>query len=503
MEYVHGQSLKQLLDKGQRRDASWVLGFGAVLAEALHVAHRAGIVHRDIKPANILIRDSDGAAKIADFGVARLASSELTRSGAAIGSPGYMSPEQVRGSALDGRSDLFSLAVVLYEALCGRRPFHGDDLVSLAYSIAHDTQVPLSRQLQGCPAGLDQFFDRALSKDPGKRFADGAAFRETFLAAGGRNPVDLADQTVPDAVTLRPAAAANQARARGNAGRSGSPAPGAERPARSRRLALPIAAMVLLAVGLATAAYLRFGRPGNPSSDGRAEIAATHPAAAVVGGQAPVTGGSPTQDKELQSRESMEHPRKAVSREVEPVTGPPQIPRSIQLTVPAGAEIHLALDMPVGSSASRAGDTFTARVTDPIVAGDRVALPAGSVVHGHVSDAVPARKGLSQKGGSLGLSFDRVVTPSGTGTPMSAALSSIAPKSTKKTAGAIGGGAAGGALLGRLLGKSTKDAAVGALIGGALGTGIAAGTRGEDVEFPAGSPLTIKLDRSLTVPVQP
>ena len=260
--------------------------------------------------------------------------------------------------------------------------------------------------------------------------------------------------------------------------------------------------MALLTVGLVAAAYLRLGRPSKPNLDGRAELAAARPAAAGVGGQAPVQTAPVSQGKAVQFPETSQQ-RKSVPREVEPVVGPPQIPRSIQLTVPAGAEIHLALDVPVGSSASHAGDTFTARITDPVVAGDRVALPAGSVVHGHVNDAVPARKGLSQKGGSLGLSFDRVVTPSGMGTPMTATLSSIAPKSTKKTAGAIGGGAAGGALLGKLLGKSNKDAAVGALIGGALGTGIAAGTKGEDVEFPAGSPLTIKLDRSLMVPVQP
>src|SRR5439155_21150958 len=146
-------------------------------------------------------RDADGAVKIADFGVARLKASDLTQSGASLGSPGYMSPEQVRCAALDGRSDLFSLAVVLYEALCGKRPFHGDDLISLAYSIAHDTQVPLARQLRGCPAGMDRFFDRALSKDPGKRFRDGAAFKRAFLALGRRVTPDPSDETVVDSGT--------------------------------------------------------------------------------------------------------------------------------------------------------------------------------------------------------------------------------------------------------------------------------------------------------------
>jgi hypothetical protein len=184
MEYVPGESLKQRLDRGRRLEPEWVLSMGTVLAEALYTAHCAGIVHRDIKPANILIREGDGAAKLADFGVARLKTSELTQSGAFLGSPGYMSPEQIRGAAVDGRSDLFSLAVVLYEALSGKRPFDGNDLVSLAHSIAYDTQVPLSRQFPGCSVAMDRFFDRALEKDPAKRFANGAAFREAFVAAG-------------------------------------------------------------------------------------------------------------------------------------------------------------------------------------------------------------------------------------------------------------------------------------------------------------------------------
>src|SRR3989441_6336432 len=234
MEFVQGQSLKQRLEKGDRLDPSWVLAFGAVLADALAVAHRAGIVHRDIKPANILIRDADGAVKIADFGVARLKASDLTQSGASLGSPGYMSPEQVRGGALDGRSDLFSLAVVLYEALCGKRPFHGDDLVSLAYSIAHDTQVPLSRQFQDCPAGLDRFFDRALSKDPDKRFPDGTTFRQAFLDAGKQIAPDRSDRTVGGVITGGPAPPANRAHRAGPHARPPTTGPG-PRPPRARR----------------------------------------------------------------------------------------------------------------------------------------------------------------------------------------------------------------------------------------------------------------------------
>jgi len=173
------------------------------------------------------------------------------------------------------------------------------------------------------------------------------------------------------------------------------------------------------------------------------------------------------------------------------------------VTVPAGTVISLSLDTAVGSSSSQAGDSFTARIAEPVIAGDRVAIPVGSSVHGRVSKAIPAKKGLRDKSGSLSLSFERVMTPAGSGAPMSAAMTTVASKSGKKTAGIIGGSAAGGALLGKILGGSTKNAAVGSVLGGAIGTGIAAGTRGEDVDLPAGSPLTIKLDQPLTISVSP
>ena len=181
----------------------------------------------------------------------------------------------------------------------------------------------------------------------------------------------------------------------------------------------------------------------------------------------------------------------------------PRPPQTVRVTVPQGTEIRLALDSPISSASSQAGDTFTARTTDPVVVGNRVAIPPGSTIHGQVSQVVPARKGLKEKEGSLTLSFDKVVTPAGFSAPMSAGIASIAPKSTGKTAGIIGGSAAGGALLGKILGGSTKDAAVGAVVGGAIGTGIAAGTRGKDAVIPAGSALTIALDQPLTIAVKP
>jgi predicted Ser/Thr protein kinase len=177
MEYVPGGSLLALQKVEGGIDADRAFAVVQAVADALQVAHEAGIVHRDIKPANIMVREPDGVVKIADFGVARLTTSELTQAGTSLGSPAYMSPEQVRGCDVDGRSDLFALAVILYELLCGERPFSGDDPATLVYSVVHETPVPITRRAPGLPAGLERFFDRALAKDPTDRFAGVAAFK--------------------------------------------------------------------------------------------------------------------------------------------------------------------------------------------------------------------------------------------------------------------------------------------------------------------------------------
>ncbi len=174
----------------------------------------------------------------------------------------------------------------------------------------------------------------------------------------------------------------------------------------------------------------------------------------------------------------------------------------VRLSVPQGTEIHLTLEEGVSSATSQAGDTFAGRTTDPVVVGNRVAIPAGSTIRGQVTEVIPAKKGLKEKGGVITLSFDKVETPAGFSAPMSATVASVG-KSGKKTAGSIGGSAAGGAILGKIIGGSTKDAALGAVVGGAIGTGIAAGTRGKEVEIPAGSHLAISLDQPLTIAMKP
>jgi hypothetical protein len=173
------------------------------------------------------------------------------------------------------------------------------------------------------------------------------------------------------------------------------------------------------------------------------------------------------------------------------------------VTLPAGTAIEVTLPSPLGSATSRAGDAVIVTVARAVTSGNRVPIPAGSRIHGAVSDATPAHKGLKDKGGSITLTFDRLLAPGGSGSPLAASFTKAGASGGGKTAGAIGGGAAGGALLGKVLGKRSKDAAIGSVLGAAIGTGVAAGTRGEDVTLAAGSSLTLVLDQPLTLSVRP
>src|SRR5512138_3839083 len=150
MELLKGQDLAKTIRQGSMTLERMVTIIVQVLSGLNH-AHQSGIVHRDIKPANIFI-NADGSAKIMDFGVARLTTASMTGSGSIIGTADYMSPEQVKGAKVDGRSDLFSVGCVLYELLAERRPFHAENLMAIFYKITHEdvdySLIPAGRQYE-------------------------------------------------------------------------------------------------------------------------------------------------------------------------------------------------------------------------------------------------------------------------------------------------------------------------------------------------------------------
>ena len=171
MEYVEGKTLDLLSSPaaGERMEFSRCLEYAIQVAEALDYAHRHGVVHRDIKPANILITPG-GQAKIADFGVAKLIGTQYTQVGQVLGTPAYMSPEQLTGAAVDARSDLFSFGVVLYWLLTGEKPFAGDTITAITYKVVHTTPLPPKQLNPALPAEVDTVLLRCLAKNAAERY---------------------------------------------------------------------------------------------------------------------------------------------------------------------------------------------------------------------------------------------------------------------------------------------------------------------------------------------
>jgi serine/threonine-protein kinase len=171
-----------------------VLAWMGDLLEGLEYAHARGVVHRDVKPANLLIT-SNARVKISDFGIARIESSTLTQAGSMIGTPSYMSPEQFRGEPVDGRSDVFSAAIVLYQLLTGARPFTGS-ASTVMQQILNVDPAPPSQALAALGTGFDAVLAKALAKRPDARYPSARAFYEALLAAARTDAAD------PDATTL-------------------------------------------------------------------------------------------------------------------------------------------------------------------------------------------------------------------------------------------------------------------------------------------------------------
>ncbi len=175
-EHVHGaRTLSAYCRPGSLLPVDQVIGIVYKCAKALHYAHSRGVVHRDIKPSNILLTQ-DGDVRIVDFGIALVSDSDVSRLEGVAGSPAYMSPEQVQGHDLDPRSDLYSLGAVMYEMLCGHRPFRAGALGKLLRQVVQATPEPLREVRPEIPQELEAVVNRALEKEPGNRYRSGAEF---------------------------------------------------------------------------------------------------------------------------------------------------------------------------------------------------------------------------------------------------------------------------------------------------------------------------------------
>ncbi len=210
MEYVAGQPMSKLIAAPAKMPSRRALRFAQQLAEALDYAHAQGVVHRDMKPANILVA-KDGHAKITDFGIAKMNLANITHAGHVVGTPAYMSPEQLEGIAVDGRSDLFSLGVILYTMLTGHRPFQGNSAFTVSFKVANRDPLPASAFDSTLPQELDYVIARAMAKDPAARYQTGREMAlDLHSLLRGQSPRSLGDHAAGNATTPTPANEATQ-----------------------------------------------------------------------------------------------------------------------------------------------------------------------------------------------------------------------------------------------------------------------------------------------------
>lgn len=206
MELLDGESLADVMAGGQPMPVRDVVIMGIQLARALGYAHARGIVHRDIKPGNLMRLKGTQTVKVTDFGIAHVESAgkeQRTRVGDILGTPQYMSPEQAQGETIDGRSDLFSSGILLYQMLTGQRPFAGDSIVALAMKIAKDDPVPIEKLRPDVPASLRRVVERCLAKPRDRRFQTGQELSDALSRVLAEIDAAALERDKPRIVPLR------------------------------------------------------------------------------------------------------------------------------------------------------------------------------------------------------------------------------------------------------------------------------------------------------------
>jgi serine/threonine-protein kinase len=267
MELVKGKELKEFFEESRRFATPDIVRILTQILAALGYSHRLGVVHRDVKPSNVFILP-DGTAKVADFGIAHVESSELTQVGTVLGTPAYMSPEQILGLPVDGRSDLFSVGVILYQFLTGERPFVGNATITMRKVLEEDP-LPPSRFNVQIPGAMDAVVKRALAKKADERFQSAESFADALAQAARAEPGHSGETTLvppPPPAAAKPVSAAP------------SSEPAAATPRRSQMPAIALVGAVVVVAIVAAAWFALRGR-GDAQP---AQVAATTPPQAAA-----------------------------------------------------------------------------------------------------------------------------------------------------------------------------------------------------------------------------
>jgi eukaryotic-like serine/threonine-protein kinase len=310
MEYVQGRELKDYFQVNERFAAADITRIMTQILAALGYSHRLGVIHRDIKPANIFLLD-DGSVKVADFGIAHIESSNMTQVGTVLGTPSYMSPEQILGLPIDGRSDLFSAGVILYQFLTGERPFSGSATTTM-HKVLEEDPLPPSRFNVQVPGAMDAVVKKALAKRPDDRFQTADEFA-TALRDAARNDVAAASEatllapagsaSAGSTPTGTPATAMAPAKVEPAAGSGGASAVAAASPPAQKSQTMAIAIVVGIAlIAVVAALWTMFKRPSGdatavaPAPGTPAATAAGSPASAPTSTGSATTAASPKTD---------------------------------------------------------------------------------------------------------------------------------------------------------------------------------------------------------------
>ena len=375
MEYVDGPTLDQLLSRSQAITPSQMFSILGQTAAALDYAHQKGIVHRDIKPANIMVT-ADGTVKITDFGIAKVTTSEqFTMTGAIVGTPHYMSPEQVQGQpTVDGRSDQFSLAVIAFEMLTGEKPYTGEQLTTVVYKIVAEEPVPPSRLNPSLSGGIEAVIRKGLAKRADGRYPTCQEFVDALerscgvtkgwktMPRGG----SLSEPTVADAAPARPMVTLPPARRRADAT--------ADRTPRRKSgfftflLAILVAAGLLALIGWQAAPYL-FPAPASKNAETLPPANAGKPAEPIPPPRspqppAPVPAATPAETKAETKQEPAPTPpaTSETGEERKPSPIPPEKPpakTAERASFERPPSVRAAALQPISIISSPAGATAT------------------------------------------------------------------------------------------------------------------------------------------------
>jgi serine/threonine-protein kinase len=315
LEYVSGTNLAQRLEQGARLDPATGSRILNEAAAALDYAHSRGVVHRDVKPANLLLRE-DGRVKVADFGIAKLSGAKtMTATGMMLGTVEYMSPEQIRGEGIDGRTDQFSLAVVAYQVITGTRPFLSNSAISLAHKIVYDQPAPASAAMEGVSPNVDRVLAQALDKHPAVRFASCGEFTRQLELAWSGAPVTAAVTEIKTQIKTREAAAPVFTAPASPTVPVAAPAQGP-----AKKLLIGLAALLVVAVGGIFALLDRSPKPTETTATSP-PVASIPPTAAPEA--APVKKPSPTRTEVPVREAPTPRPEPRTAPRTEPVREEP------------------------------------------------------------------------------------------------------------------------------------------------------------------------------------